>query len=85
MRIGIDYCAIDNSDVKCIYQDINSITLPFIPGSEYSGEVLEIGPKCQKQFHVGDKVAVLGKLTKQNEVMLLFLFFVWLLSNSFYI
>lgn len=48
--------------MKCIYQDINAVTLPFIPGSEFSGEILEVGPDCKRKFQVGDRVAVLGKL-----------------------
>lgn len=50
--------------MKCIYQDINTVTLPFIPGSEFSGEILEIGPNCERKFQKGDKVAVLGKIEK---------------------
>lgn len=69
VRVGIDYCAVNSFDVKCIYQDINTVTLPFIPGSEFSGEILEVGPKCKRQFKVGDKVAVLGKeKSKQSKV-----------------
>lgn len=66
MRIGIDYCAVNSFDVKCIYQDINTVTLPFIPGSEFSGEILEVGPKCVRQFKIGDKVAVLGRIQKMR-------------------
>ncbi|XP_031621650.1 quinone oxidoreductase-like protein 2 homolog [Contarinia nasturtii] len=60
VRVGIDYCAINNHDVRCIYEDISTVTLPFIPGSEFSGEILEIGPSCKGKFKIGDKVAVLG-------------------------
>lgn len=63
VRVGIDYCAINNFDVKCIYKDVNTVTLPFIPGSEFSGEILEVGPKCTSKFQKGDKVAVLGETT----------------------
>lgn len=59
VRIGIDYCALNSYDVKCIHQEIDSVTLPFIPGSEFAGEILEVGPKCKKNFKIGDKVAVL--------------------------
>lgn len=47
--------------MKTIYQEINSVTLPFIPGSEFSGEIIEVGPNCKKGFKIGDKVVVLGK------------------------
>lgn len=47
--------------MKSIYNEINSVALPFIPGSEFSGEIIEIGPNCKKEFKVGDKVVVLGK------------------------
>lgn len=53
--------------MKCIYQDINTVTLPFIPGSEFSGEILEVGPDCVRKFQVGDKVAVLGKSIGKTE------------------
>lgn len=67
VRVGIDYCAINSFDVKCIYQDINTVTLPFIPGSEFSGEILEVGPDCVRKFQIGDKVAVLGKLIEKKK------------------
>lgn len=63
VRIGIDYCALNACDVRCIREEINSVMLPFIPGSEYSGKILELGPNCKKDFKVGDKVTVLSSIS----------------------
>lgn len=38
--------------------------LPMIPGTEFSGEVLDLGPDGQQNFSVGDKVTTL--LCKTN-------------------
>lgn len=35
----------------------DDILLPMIPGSEISGEVLEVGEKCRQGLKTGDKVA----------------------------
>lgn len=50
--------------------------LPFIPGSELSGVVLEVGKNCTRGFKVGDKVfALRGKSAAfevRNECLVLF-------------
>ncbi|KAF9192432.1 NADPH:quinone reductase [Haplosporangium sp. Z 767] len=57
--------------VKVAYAGINFIdtyqrsglypqTLPFIPGREGSGEIVEVGPEVKGDFKVGDHVAFLG-------------------------
>ncbi|KAG0046492.1 NADPH:quinone reductase [Gryganskiella cystojenkinii] len=57
--------------VKVAYAGINFIdtyqrsglypqTLPFIVGREGSGEIVEVGPKAQGGFKVGDRVAFMG-------------------------
>ncbi|KAG0257854.1 NADPH:quinone reductase [Mortierella polycephala] len=57
--------------VKVAYAGINYIdtyqrsglypqTLPFIPGREGSGEIVEVGPEAKGDFKVGDRVAFMG-------------------------
>lgn len=58
--MGIEYCALNHFDVNAIHKEINSVTLPFIPGSQFSGEILDIGPKCSREFKIGEKVVVFG-------------------------
>lgn len=59
--MGIEYCALNAFDALAVSKEINSVTLPFIPGSQFSGKILDIGPKCSKGFKIGDKVVVFGK------------------------
>lgn len=33
--------------------------LPMIPGTEFSGEVIELGPDCESNLEISEKVAVL--------------------------
>lgn len=40
-------------------QQNEEILLPMIPGSEFAGEVLELGDNCRQNFKAGDKVAAL--------------------------
>lgn len=40
-------------------QKNDEILLPMIPGSEFSGEVLEVGDNCKQNFKPGDKIAAL--------------------------
>lgn len=40
-------------------EENEEIILPMIPGSEFSGEVLEIGRNCRQNFKAGDKIAAL--------------------------
>lgn len=47
-------------DCNAFYDEFESLTLPFIPGSQFSGEILDVGPLCSKGFTVGEKVAVFG-------------------------
>lgn len=40
----------------------DDVLLPMIPGSEFSGEVLELGRNCRHDLKSGDKiVSLLGK------------------------
>lgn len=46
------------ADVQCIDGHEN-VSLPFVPGSEFAGEILEVGTNCKANLKPGDKVAVL--------------------------
>lgn len=39
--------------------DNDEILLPMIPGTEFSGEILELGHDGQQNFNVGDKITTL--------------------------
>lgn len=46
-------------DVKCMEHENDEFILPMIPGTEFSGEVIDLGPDGQQNFSVGDKVTTL--------------------------
>lgn len=49
-------------DVWYMTKENDEVLLPMIPGSEFSGEVMETGDRCQQNFKTGDKiVSLLGK------------------------
>lgn len=57
VRIKVDACGVCFHDVVTRNGTMKrGIELPFIPGHEVSGEVVEIGPRVT-QFRVGDRVA----------------------------
>lgn len=58
IRIGVKFCALNLYDYNYMWGKC-APTLPFIPGSEVSGVVLEVGQKCTRGFQVGDKVFAL--------------------------
>lgn len=51
-------CGVNKADIQCI-EGHGNVSLPFIPGSEFAGEVLEVGPNCKEKLKPGDKVAIL--------------------------
>lgn len=59
VRVGVSYCSLNLIDVQYMEQKNDEIILPMIPGSEFSGEILEIGDNCKQNFKPGDKVASL--------------------------
>lgn len=59
IRIGVKVCAVNKADIKCIEGNDSIVRLPFIPGSEFAGEILEVGKNCKEGLMPGDKVAVL--------------------------
>ncbi|XP_055947520.1 quinone oxidoreductase-like protein 2 homolog [Argiope bruennichi] len=63
VRIKVHCCAVNVTDTLiCSGQYDQEPKLPFIPGYEFSGEVLEIGSKV-KNLYIGDKVIGLNKNT----------------------
>lgn len=59
VRVDISYCSLNLIDVQYMEQKNDDVLLPMIPGSEFSGEVLEIGDNCKQNFKPGDKIASL--------------------------
>lgn len=59
VRIGIECCSVMPADVRC-FNDLNNVALPYIPGSEFGGKVLEVGPNCVQKLKPGDNVAILS-------------------------
>lgn len=59
VRIQVNYCSVNTFDVES-FKNTN-LKLPFVPGYELAGEVLEIGEEVDKiSAQVGDRVAVLS-------------------------
>lgn len=60
VRIQVNYCSVNSTDVQTF--KLKEQHLPVIPGYEFSGEILEVGPEvCKLAAQVGDRVAVLSK------------------------
>lgn len=59
IRIGVEYCSLNVNDVKYMENKSDDILLPIIPGSEFSGEVLEVGDNCKQSFKIGEKITAL--------------------------
>lgn len=59
VRVGVNYCSLNLYDVKCMENPNDEYILPMIPGTELSGEVIELGPDCKQNLEKGEKVAVL--------------------------
>lgn len=57
--MSVKYCSLNLIDVQYLEEKNDDILLPMIPGSEFSGEVLEIGDNCKQNFKSGDKIAAL--------------------------
>ncbi|KAK6635044.1 hypothetical protein RUM44_000293 [Polyplax serrata] len=63
IRIKVQYCSVNPSDVEIVkgYHEYKP-KLPFVPGYEMAGEVLEVGKEAKLEgFNVGDKVIGLNK------------------------
>lgn len=66
VRVGVSYCSLNLVDVQYMEQKNDEIILPMIPGSEFSGEILEIGDNCKQDFKPGDKIASLLGTNRVN-------------------
>lgn len=59
VRIQTQFCSVNSVD--CLSFSDNSKKLPFVPGYELSGEVIEVGKDVSKeQIICGEKVAALS-------------------------
>ncbi|XP_035898902.1 quinone oxidoreductase-like protein 2 homolog [Anopheles stephensi] len=68
VRIKVHYCSLNSTDVKIItgkHAELN-VPLPFIPGHEFSGEIVEIGKENPHFFNRGDRVVVMNDLQDPN-------------------
>lgn len=61
--MAVNYCSLNYVDVK-VFEGLRKFKLPTIPGTEFSGEVLELGDEVDKtEFKVGDRVVSLTRKT----------------------
>lgn len=60
IRIAVQYCSVNSIDITT-FETNSSQNLPFIPGYELSGEVIEIGKGIKKEdILMGERVAALS-------------------------
>ncbi|XP_065093484.1 quinone oxidoreductase-like protein 2 homolog [Ochlerotatus camptorhynchus] len=68
VRIKVHYCSLNSTDVQIItgkHPDLK-VPLPFIPGHEISGEIVEIGKANPNFLKRGDRVVVMNDLQDPN-------------------
>uniref|UniRef100_A0A182KBL8 Enoyl reductase (ER) domain-containing protein n=1 Tax=Anopheles christyi TaxID=43041 RepID=A0A182KBL8_9DIPT len=68
VRVKVHYCSLNTTDVKIIagkHAELN-VPLPFIPGHEFSGEIVDIGKDNPHHFNRGDRVVVMNDLQDPN-------------------
>uniref|UniRef100_A0A182M9N7 Enoyl reductase (ER) domain-containing protein n=1 Tax=Anopheles culicifacies TaxID=139723 RepID=A0A182M9N7_9DIPT len=68
VRVKVHYCSLNSTDVKIItgkHAELN-VPLPFIPGHEFSGEIVDIGKDNPHHFNRGDRVVVMNDLQDPN-------------------
>ncbi|XP_050080645.1 quinone oxidoreductase-like protein 2 homolog [Anopheles maculipalpis] len=68
VRVKVHYCSLNSTDVKIItgkHAELN-VPLPFIPGHEFSGEIVDIGKENPHHFNRGDRVVVMNDLQDPN-------------------
>ncbi|XP_049539250.1 quinone oxidoreductase-like protein 2 [Anopheles darlingi] len=68
VRVKVHYCSLNSTDVKIIsgkHKELK-VPLPFIPGHEFSGEIVEIGKDNPHFFNRGDRVVVMNDLQDPN-------------------
>lgn len=54
--------------------ELTNITLPYTPGSEFGGKILEVGAKCEQKLKPGDNVAVLSGNFETKQILRLEIF-----------
>lgn len=84
VRIKVKYCSVNSVDIESC--NFDGTKLPFIPGNEFSGEVIEVGESVDKTMaQCGDRVAVLsennGGLAEQCVVCNFFIILIRKLNN----
>uniref|UniRef100_A0A182QKN6 Enoyl reductase (ER) domain-containing protein n=1 Tax=Anopheles farauti TaxID=69004 RepID=A0A182QKN6_9DIPT len=68
VRVKVHYCSLNTTDVKIIagkHAELK-VPLPFIPGHEFSGEIVDIGKDNPHHFNRGDRVVVMNDLQDPN-------------------
>jgi alcohol dehydrogenase len=53
--VAVRACGVCRSDWHAWTGADSDVTAPHVPGHEFAGEVVEVGPRCHR-FHVGDRV-----------------------------
>lgn len=65
VRLAVHFCSLNYTDVKA-FQGGGNLKLPVVVGSEFSGEILEVGNEVTN-FQIGDRVvAIQGCLVFAN-------------------
>lgn len=61
IRMSVDFCSLNKADINKLSSEYNSdeSLLPTIPGSEFAGEVIEVGDFVVENIKKGDKVVAL--------------------------
>lgn len=59
--MGVNYCSLNYIDVK-LFEGERKFDLPIVPGTEFSGEILELGSDVDKsEYSIGDRVVALTR------------------------
>ncbi|MGW5646271.1 alcohol dehydrogenase catalytic domain-containing protein [Saccharopolyspora sp. NPDC003752] len=56
--VRVQACGVCDNDVRIASGEFPSASYPVVPGHEFSGEIVELGPAVQGDWRVGDRVAV---------------------------
>lgn len=59
--MAVNYCSLNYVDTK-VFEGVRKFDLPIVPGTEFSGEILELGADVDKsEYSVGDRVVALTR------------------------
>jgi L-iditol 2-dehydrogenase len=58
LLLKVDACGLCGSDLRTLRSGHTRVTFPWIIGHEICGTVVELGPRYEGQWHVGDQLAV---------------------------